>query len=446
MLKYYEDFLMHYSNVIRSSTVEIGQKQFTELKTYLQAMRTYLIRHAQENGFFDQSIKPLRELDYIILDNVEKYYWFTSYAMLFYIWRSFHEKREPYDIALGIDFEFNSKVIALMQLELYGSKVQEWPNDLVVLLYPPDFSKVATHAFTFFTNYLLTMPKVVHGADSLDIPYLYYELLSTNPFKKSINREFNPDEINEKVVSKFTKNLVDTRFLCEMANIEDGITRRCSLYQLLEHTGVLKESEFNMLEKNEHSIGELWRVNVYLKDLTKKKNILMYCLHDVVFLKELYMKLLTQKLPLKSALVTNEVTRLIYLMSRKVSKPLSTLEQWNDTLHQMNIYFVINKKEQKITLQTLFETIITKYHKTNPNNKLTKLLQISNFKSRMTMLLKLIVYYYINQDYTIYSKNESEFKLGANIDIMFKLVLSSMPHFATELLDFRSFLKNEKRV
>lgn len=442
MLQYYDNVLMNNIDTINAQTFKTGHEGFMKNKDELRKIRDELIQYATKH-FFDHTVKPLRKLEYIILDTVEKYYWFMSYSVIFYIWRTYYGTYEEHDMCIGIDFEFNSKVIALMQLELYGSQVQEWDMDVVVLLYPPDFSKTDNTTFKFFTHYLLTMPKIMHGADSLDIPYLYYELLSSNPFKKSINREFNPDEINERLIHKFTRNLVDTRFLCEMANVEDTEQRRCSLYQLLQHTGVLSKHEYETLERNEHSIGELWRVNVYLSDLKKKKNILMYCLHDVVFLKELYHTIITKKLSLKSAKLVNDVTRLVYLMARKVSKPLSTFEQWNETLSQMNVYFVINDKKQKVTLQTLFDNIIQQYNKTHPQNKLMRLLQLGYFKSRVMLLLKLVIYYHISKAYTIYSKNDAPYNLKINIDIMYKLLLSSYPHLSAELLDLRSYLQHK---
>ena len=58
--------------------------------------------------------------------------------------------------------------------------------------------------------------KILHGSDSLDIPYMYNQLLDKDP---------------EKIIS-FTKTMIDTRFLCEYYKLtkSDPSNNKCSIY------------------------------------------------------------------------------------------------------------------------------------------------------------------------------------------------------------------------
>lgn len=54
--------------------------------------------------------------------------------------------------------------------------------------------------YMFISN---TISKIVHGSDSLDIPYLFQDFFMNNNL----------------YIYDFTKNVIDTRFLCEYSKI-----------------------------------------------------------------------------------------------------------------------------------------------------------------------------------------------------------------------------------
>jgi hypothetical protein len=121
---------------------------------------------------------------------------------------------------IGIDFEFKQvakvdKEVALMQINLENDSNIGY----IFVLYPPSLTK---------DNYnllitLISIPeiiKILHGAESLDIPYLFNQVLIT---KKNVNG--------------FCNNFYDTRYLCEYYQKENNIKSKCSklIPHLYEH-------------------------------------------------------------------------------------------------------------------------------------------------------------------------------------------------------------------
>ena len=89
---------------------------------------------------------------------------------------------------LGIDFEFNKvsktdREVALMQMNLENNS-----NDgYIFVLYPPELSKENNQILiNLLTNTKII--KILHGSESLDIPYLFNQLLIT---KENIDKMMN---------------------------------------------------------------------------------------------------------------------------------------------------------------------------------------------------------------------------------------------------------------
>ena len=96
---------------------------------------------------------------------------------------------------IGVDFEFNrqrnQREIALCQInfEVIGEKEHS-----IFLFYPPDISLIILKKL--FTN--TKIKKILHGSESLDIPYLYNSILTTD---------------SESLL--FSHNLFNTRYIFE---------------------------------------------------------------------------------------------------------------------------------------------------------------------------------------------------------------------------------------
>jgi len=171
----------------------------------------------------------------------------------------------------GIDFEFNrvnnKRSIALCQLNL---EIKNDINPYIFIFYPPDIEKHSD----VFKRLLLSdnTIKILHGGESLDIPYLFTDVLLTKEERY-----------------KFGINLYDTRFMCEYYNISnDLINNKCKIYELLLQMKVINKNTYTMLEENDKKMGNIWEINLEIDKLNE--SVILYTLYDVLFLPALFEK------------------------------------------------------------------------------------------------------------------------------------------------------------
>ena len=107
--------------------------------------------------------------------------------------KQFARLSKRYPVFLGIDFEFNTKKIALMQL-LFEIHKDNQIYKKYYIIYPPELD------MTFFKEHILgnkNILKILHGSESLDIPYIVDDLFLPNEFDLLIN---------------FMTSMIDTRY------------------------------------------------------------------------------------------------------------------------------------------------------------------------------------------------------------------------------------------
>src|SRR5690606_30561562 len=90
--------------------------------------------------------------------------------MLFYHYdaRSTENKK----LYSGVDFEFNERRIALCQIAFFPRRINKF-----IWIFDPN--SLDTQKTEYLIKYLFTSDwiyKIVHGSDSLDIPYLFQEM------------------------------------------------------------------------------------------------------------------------------------------------------------------------------------------------------------------------------------------------------------------------------
>ena len=82
--------------------------------------------------------------------------------------------------------------------------------------------------YTFFIHKIICSSnnyKIFHGSDSLDIPYLYFDLLNNNT----------------KLIKKFNKKFIDTKYLCEFDYFRQNLNLgKCKIYSILNYNSLLK--------------------------------------------------------------------------------------------------------------------------------------------------------------------------------------------------------------
>ena len=129
------------------------------------------------------------------------------------------------DDLISLDFEFNQekllsgspsiklgKSINGRRIAIFQINIETKDKINIFLFYPPDLNaNQKNDLIKFLTN---DSKKIIHGGESLDIPYLFTDLLV---------------EYEDK--NKFCKNLIDTKYLCEYKHlIEEKPEDKCKIY------------------------------------------------------------------------------------------------------------------------------------------------------------------------------------------------------------------------
>jgi len=280
---------------------------------------------------------------------------------------------------IGCDFEFNrvqknNRDIALFQINLENDE----SIGTIFVFYPPELNKLQNSILIdLLTNKYII--KILHGGESLDIPYLFDQVLKT-----ATN------------IDNFCKNLYDTKYLCEYAHIEKNIEKKCSIYFLLEEYKIVTNEKIKQLEDIENKMGPIYLINIDIHKISNE--VFKYSLYDVLFLPELLKKFLN-----KNYVYTNllpEISRLVFQYKRIPSHPINNIK---NTVTNFNIHF-IKFDENIYTLNNLYEYYLLNF--IEPDKVFTNLYKITYFKEFLDNLFRYLVYINIQKNQSIYeSKN-----------------------------------------
>jgi len=265
---------------------------------------------------------------------------------------------------LGIDFEFNrvgnKRRVALCQINL---EIEGDMTPYIFLFYPPDINiKVLIILFTSSD-----IIRILHGGESLDVPYLFTEVLTDNS-----------DRI------KFCNSLVDTRFMCEYYNAYYNLTNnKCRIYELLKQMKVIDKKKYDYLEKNDKMMGNIWEINIDVNKMSE--NVIIYCVYDVIFLPTLY-----------ETFPKNNIYDIIHRING-----INLLLRFDNTIDNMfiNLSKYNNNKikigDDNYTFNEVYNTV---YYWLDSYNIIHSLFQINYFKKFFEIFIKNILYNIIKQD------------------------------------------------
>ena len=175
------------------------------------------------------------------------------------------------ELIIGIDFEFNRSLddthreIALVQINLETNKKESE----IFMFYPPHLNDEQTKVL----KKLLLNEKIktiLHGGESLDIPYLFTDFFTNIDEKK-----------------QFCKNLFDTKYLCEYYNLKNNLVEnKCKIYYLLLQMNVIDQKQMDYLLENQEKMGSISEIRINVKDMSKE--LINYAAYDTLYLPELY--------------------------------------------------------------------------------------------------------------------------------------------------------------
>jgi hypothetical protein len=291
-----------------------------------------------------------------------------------------------------IDCEFNSKKIALIQINF-----EEDNDGNIFILDPTILSKKLIDQLKEDILCNTRIAKIFHGADSLDIPYFFYEFF----------------ESNEKQIVKFMTNYIDTRFLCEYMNAYDKLYQNkennlCNIYYLYEQYDVINKKQREILDENEKLMGKLYDIIINIDNLSEE--LINYTMYDVVYLKLLYKRMISSIIEYK---YINEMVRLVFLDKRNIIKFVDKeyVEKFN-----INYFFKDNKI---IRLSMMIEG-----NKIFKNKIFNTLYHVNYFKLNLNLILKNIIYAkLLRRERVFESKNTIQKKVLDYNDLFDKLKL-----------------------
>ena len=278
---------------------------------------------------------------------------------------------------IGIDFEFNkisktTRDVALMQINLENDS----NTGYIFLLCPPKLIISLETLITLITQ--SQMIKILHGCESLDIPYLFNQLLITL------------DNINN-----FCNNFFDTKFICEYKNSEKLINfktlNKCSIYDVLLDDKIISQKQLDYLNKVDDDMGPIYLINIDVNKLDD--NLTNYSLYDVLYLPELLKKNINDLN--NEHLIISDILKIIFLYKRNIDTTFLKLEL---LINSVNNNFIFESKipYNLNTLWTYYFDVITDIECINI------LKNINFFKSFFKILSKYILYYNINKKFIIY--------------------------------------------
>lgn len=274
---------------------------------------------------------------------------------------------------IGIDFEFNKirkgeRDVALMQINLENDSSTSY----IFILYPPDLTPI-NHSTLIKLITHKQIYKILHGAESLDIPYVFNQLL-----------------IKKDLIDGFCSNFYDTRFLCDYYHIEKNIQGRCSIYYLLLEQQVITKKKFDELEKIEEKTGPIYLINIDIYKLGI--HVLRYSLYDVIYLPELFRKFLNM-----SWAYTNLIPEVTCMINKYKRDPNNKFNELEKLVNSMNLYFIYENGSR-----ILFNEIWEIFNMTVEENYLVKIQQIPYFKKIIEIIIKFIIYQHLSKYFKVY--------------------------------------------
>jgi len=222
--------------------------------------------------------------------------------------------------------------------------------------------------------------KILHGSESLDIPYIFNQLL-----------------IDKDKIDNFCSNFYDTKFICDYY-----VNKGCSIYDWLLYMNIITQEKIDFLFKNEDIIGPLYLFQIDVMNLSYEMT--RYALYDVIFLPELLRQIFKlNKNAKQECTIISDHLNLINKGKREIEHLYKKTEK---LMNYMNNYYIYDQDHNPHVLNDIWAI----YHSVIVTDEsILKLFEINYFKAYFKMITKYIIYYAIidNPDIIVYmNKNE----------------------------------------
>lgn len=337
----------------------------------------------------------------VVADTEEKLKLFCLFCTCFNIETYYRKflKDNRQKVHLSIDHEFNQRQIALMQL-CFGS-IEMY--DYIWILNPLQLIDKMKKIFNRKIMCNRRIYKIMHGSDSLDIPYLFDEYF----------------EKDKKSILKFNSKVIDTRFLCEYYRESLNEEKKCTIYTALSYFKTISNEKLLELETVHDNMGPVQDITWNINKMSSYH--LKYALYDVLFLekflKDIYSSILKNTPKYVSTYrYVNDITRFVFSERREVSFILQKAKNEIDPLNN----FMIKNKNQPVTLINVYTQIMNNFIIPEKDIDINFLLTINYFRTTLGILLKKIVYTLIVQKFQVYKTKSEKYTDKQYLDDVYK--------------------------
>ena len=328
-----------------------------------------------------------------VSDKLEKNIFFHAYILVIAL-----ESLFDTSFYLGADFEYTGidpvykrKKIQLAQLNFEHNTDS---RSMIMIVSPSELEPTVMKNFIRLVMCNHRIKKILHGSDALDIPYLYEQMLENNPTK----------------ITKFTRGLIDTRFLCEYYKINKGEPdHKCSIYDALLYFKTVSPEKFEELnrivdEEMPYKHDVTW--NIYRLSTAHVK----YALYDVIFLKYFYYSIIRMATEESSDMLEQkviielykkvlfELTQFVYLDNNKIVFVKAKCKEEIDPINN----YMVRHPRKILKLIDIYNQISKKLITVDPKVEIDKIFNVNHFKRMIEIIIKKIVYTLATRKFTIY--------------------------------------------
>lgn len=377
----------------------------------------------------DEMLHIKDNIDYYIVRSIKNEQNINFHA--FFLIYALGSLLTPYQY-VGIDYEYTNKQIQLAQMNFEHQFIN---TSFIMIVAPPELEPLVTEQLieTIYCNPRIR--KILHGSDSLDIPYLYNQLLGGD---------------TKKIIS-FMSAMMDSRLLCEYYknNLNDPSNNKCAIYDpetsrsAVYYFGLVSEEQQERLrimfdELPPHDVV-VWNVH------RMPSSQVRYAQYDVFYLKYFCYRITAvaakgiedaNEFKAISNLymeIIPELTRFTYLENNKVT---NLRLKCKEEVDPCNNYFI--KKDGRIVkMIDIYNALLPGLSTTNPPTVISKLTLVAHFKLAINTLIKRLVYGHISRKCNVNKDRENVWRERLDnqfiIDYFAEMGYSNLEKIFTEL-------------
>jgi hypothetical protein len=395
----YNIFINHKHDIKNNNITKYTDIELFELFSYI------ILNIIQINTIFEYNEKeefatPKFNTLYsvILADDEYKLKLFILYVLLFSFESHIREQFDDYNqyVYVGIDYEFNNRQIAVMQLNFERASsidVKMTTYSHIWLINPSELDKPLLEIMIKYLMRNKKIYKILHGADSLDVPYMYFDLFSSDI----------------QTIRDFTTRYIDTRFLCEYFKIHQNDGKKCSIYEALLYFNTITQDKYDYLEKTHADMGPVQDISWNIINLKNDIPSLKYALFDVLFIKRFYLDIHHKALTEAKNYYTHYhmITKLIQYVVLERRAITNTTEIIKKEVDQINNYYFFHN-DIKYNLIDVFNKVMNIEFSDN-TLKISHLLEITYLRTYLILIIKKIVYSYLSHKFLIIEKKGVKF-------------------------------------